>query len=618
MNMFGLLLFVVVVLGYFLQLRQWGVVAYLGWITSFWVITLILYVFAMLGYFQLGIYLVTAFGVSLFVIQVALRAMHKVQGDGLHVHIFDVWIIVGGLLIAFTLQGMTMVHYDNFSHWATIVKFMFFEQRLPGVEDTLISFSSYPIGNALFNNYFINLVGYSSGNMLVAQFIYLWGAVFSIFEFLKDKKRVLFSAMICMVITLTMFANVEIGFNNLLVDYVIAAVTVAGFVGAYVYGEKHPYLQAGHVFLASANLLLIKNSGAFFVALLFINYFVALCVYPKGKQWSFKRVVTIVGRWLLVVGLSVTPFLVWLNHVKSTFTTSKHQLDANAFSGQLNAEGVEYMQEIAGRMLDASLQWSSLSTRGIVFINIAMFTIWLWMRLIKRKTHLLAQLVLLDVVFMIYYLSIFAMYLVSMPYDEAIVLAGFERYLSTVVILLLLWAVGMVTRTLDDNLYERNYDKRDLKSFRTLRNKKFYQRSAFTLLFFSIIGLNAEIGRLQYNAGEAGDKLPVQLNKLVPEELTYNDKKVLLVDVNVEDIASYYAGFVGKYYFFSANVDAQEAFDYSPEEFKGLMNEYDYVMLMPDHETYEKLAKITYHQDLKPGLYEVRPDKLVAVDSIVK
>lgn len=549
-------------------------------------------------------------------IQIVLRALRKVPGDGLHVHIFDVWMILGGLVIAITLQQQTMVHYDNFSHWATIVKFMFFEQRLPGASDALISFSSYPVGTSLFNNYFINMVGYSSGNMLVAQFIYIWAAVYSVFEFLKDKKRVLFSAIVCSVITLTMFANVEIGFNNLLVDYVIAAVTVAGFVGACVYGEHHPWLQASHVFLASANLLLIKNSGAFFVAVLLINYFVALCVYPKGKAWSAKRVVSIVTRWLVVVGLSVTPFLVWLNHVKSTFTSSKHQLDAAAFSGQLNAEGVEYMQDIAQRMIDASMQWSSLSTRGMLFINISIFIIWLWMRLRKQHTLLLYQLLLLDVIFILYYLSIFAMYLVSMPYDEAIVLAGFERYLSTVVILLLLWGAGMVARTLDDNLYERDYEQRDLKSFRTLRNKKIYQRTAFALLFFSVIGVNAEIGRLRFNDSLNDQSLPVQLANMVPEETTYNDKRVLLVDPDDDNVNAYYAGFVGKYFFFSANVDAQEAFDYSTSEFKAHNNEYDYVMLMPGHETYEKLTQMTYNQKITPGLYQVTNNKLVAVDEM--
>lgn len=565
---------------------------------------------------QLGVYVVTGIGLILFIVQVILRALRKVDGAGLHIHIFDVWVVLGGIVIAVTLQQQTMVHYDNFSHWATIVKFMFFEQRLPGGSDALISFSSYPVGTSLFNNYFINMVGYSSGNMLVAQFIYIWAALYSVFEFLQDKKRVLFSAIVCSVITLTMFANVEIGFNNLLVDYVIAAVTVAGFVGACVYGEKHPWLQAGHVFLASANLLLIKNSGAFFVAILLINYLIALCVYPKGKAWSFKRVVSIVTRWLVIAGLSVTPFVIWLKHVKATFTASKHQLDASAVSGQFNGQDVAYMQDIWQRMIDASLQWSSLSTRGMLFINISMLVIWLWMRVLKKRTLLLYQLLLLDVVFILYYLSIFAMYLVSMPYDEAVVLAGFERYLSTVVILLLLWGAGMVVRTLDDNLYERNYDKRNLKSFRILRNKKIYQRTAFALLFFSIIGINAEVGRLRFNAGVNETKLPVQLAKMVPEEITYNDKRVLLVDPEQNDVDAYYAGFVGKYFFFSANVDAQEAFDYSMAEFKAHNNEYDYVMLMPGHETYEKLAQMTYHQKITPGLYQVTNNKLVAVDEM--
>lgn len=613
MNLFGLLLFVVVVMGYFFKLREWGVAAYLGWITSFLVMTLILYLFAMLGYVQTGIYVVTGIGIVLFLRHLILRALNKISSGGLHVHVFDVWMILAGILLGVTLQQVSLVHYDNYSHWATIVKFMYFEQRIPGASDALISFSSYPIGNALFNNYIVNLIGFSEGNMLLAQFIYIWAAVFSIFECLKDQKRVLFSGILCFVIAISMLANVEIGFNNLLVDYVLAAVTLAGLLGVYVYRDQ-PWLQASHVFLASANLLLIKNSGAFFVALILINYLVASFVYPADQSKSIKHRLRLIFRWFMVSAVSVVPFVVWLNHVKSTFTSSKHQLDAAAFSGQLNAEGLDYMRDIAQRMLDASLQWSSLSTLVMLGINVVMFTTWFVLLYKGRPSILLKQLVLLDFVFVLYYISIFAMYLVSMPYDEAIVLAGYERYLSTIVILLLFLAAGMLVRTLDDNLYERNYDKRDLKSFRVLKNKRLYQRTAFMLWFFAIIGVNAELGKIQFNERLNAKSLPVWIDKVTPEEFTYNDKHVLLVDAVSEEVTSYYAGFVGKYYFFSPNVDAQEAFDYSPEDFKKHNADYDYVLLLEGHETYEKLTKKVYNQELTPGLYQVQSDKLVRVD----
>lgn len=613
MNLFGLLLFVVVVLGYFFKLREWGVAAYLGWITSFWVMTLVLYVFAMLGYVQMGIYAVSVIGVILFLRHIILRALNKISSAGLHVHVFDVWMIVAGILLAVTLQQVSLVHYDNYSHWATIVKFMYFEQRIPGASDALISFSSYPIGNALFNNYVVNLIGFSEGNMLLAQFIYIWAAVFSIFECLKDQKRVLFSGILCFVITVSMIANVEIGFNNLLVDYVIAAVTLAGLLGVYVY-RNQPWLQASHVFLASANLLLIKNSGAFFVILILINYLVASFVYPTDQSKSIKHRFMLIVRWLVVSALSALPFMVWLKHVKSTFTSSKHQLDAAAFGGQLNAEGLDYMRDIAQRMLDASLQWSSLSTLVMVGINVVLLTVWIVLKYMGRRSIILNQLLLLDFVFVLYYISIFAMYLVSMPYDEAIVLAGYERYLSTIVILLLFLAGGMLVRTLDDNLYERNYVKRNLKSFHSLKNKRLYQRTAFVLWFFAIIGVNAELGKIQFNERLNERSLPVWIEKVTPEEFTYNDKRVLLVDAVSDEVTSYYAGFVGKYYFFSPNVDAQEAFDYSPEEFKQHNSDYDYVLLLEGHETYEKLAKKVYNQELTPGLYQVQSNKLVRVE----
>ncbi|MHD0292145.1 glycosyltransferase family 2 protein [Weissella tructae] len=369
------------------------------------------------------------------------------------------------------------------------------------------------------------------------------------------------------------------------------------------------------VIQSSRNMRIFWNRKlSFNNRLILINYLVASFVYPADQSKSIKHRLRLIFRWFMVSAVSVVPFVVWLNHVKSTFTSSKHQLDAAAFSGQLNAEGLDYMRDIAQRMLDASLQWSSLSTLVMLGINVVMFTTWFILLYKGRPSILLKQLVLLDFIFVLYCISIFAMYLVSMPYDEAIVLAGYERYLSTIVILLLFLAAGMLVRTLDDNLHERNYDKRDLKSFRVLKNKRLYQRTAFMLWFFAIIGVNAELGKIQFNERLNAKSLPVWIDKVTPEEFTYNDKHVLLVDAVSEEVTSYYAGFVGKYYFFSPNVDAQEAFDYSPEDFKKHNADYDYVLLLEGHETYEKLTKKVYNQELTPGLYQVQSDKLVRVD----
>ncbi|RRJ66717.1 hypothetical protein EHV15_30140 [Paenibacillus oralis] len=60
---------------------------------------------------------------------------------------------------------------------------------------------------------------------------------------------------------------------------------------------------------------------------------------------------------------------------------------------------------------------------------------------LKKKWNLWKVLIALDVMVVLYYAGILALYLFSMPLDEAIRLAGFERYASSIVVL---FAGGLV------------------------------------------------------------------------------------------------------------------------------------------------------------------------------
>jgi len=119
-------------MGYNGSIRRLGVSPYLAWITSILVQILLDYVFAMLGLLRLGLRLVTLFGVLLLVIRLILGHYGKGALKFEGVHSFDFWMVSLGLVMAYELYHSPLVHYDNFSHWAVIVKFLTFTGRLPG------------------------------------------------------------------------------------------------------------------------------------------------------------------------------------------------------------------------------------------------------------------------------------------------------------------------------------------------------------------------------------------------------------------------------------------------------------------------------------------------------
>ena len=54
----------------------------------------------------------------------------------------------------------------------------------------------------------------------------------------------------------------------------------------------------------------------------------------------------------------------------------------------------------------------------------------------KYRKNIFKSLLLLDILAFLYYLAVGVMYIVSMPYEEALYLAGFGRYMLTLIITL--------------------------------------------------------------------------------------------------------------------------------------------------------------------------------------
>ncbi len=308
----------------------------------------------------------------------------------------------------------------------------------------------------------------------------------------------------------------------------------------------------------------------------------------------------------------------WNQHVHNTFTTiSKHQISAQAYQQQLHHEGNAVVIKIGHRFLDQILNWHALSTRGVLLINAGLLIGWIVITfLMHHKNPLLKTLFAIDVSFLIYYGSVFAMYLVSMPYAEAIQLDGLERYLSSMVILNLLLGAMVLAVVMDQAMFEQRIGRRGVRSFKNVFTKNLYQLTALVLMIFSTILMFSEINGIEYNNTLGKEQLPVQLKQIAQPSMTYNHRKILLVDPHTNDVNNYYAGYVGRYYFFSDKVVGQENFMMDPATFKKTVAAYQYVALPEWHRTFTVMLQKTYHQSYKTGLYRVTSRGLRRVQKI--
>lgn len=604
----GFTLYSVGLLGYNNTVRRFGVSPYLSWITAISIQILMLYVFAMIGFLNQGIKFITYLGIVLTIFWIIIGIFKKFQLKFEGIHLFDFWMVTLGIITGNVLWNSPLVHYDNFSHWAVMVKFITFTGHLPGASDKLISFTSYPPATALYITQFVHWVGFSDGKMLVGQFLLIWAAAYAIFAALRDRSRALTSFLLCLTLAVSFVFNVAIRLNNLLVDYVLPILTIAALVGIFIY-RKHPILLSTHVSIFVAVLFLVKNSATFYVIMIAIYF---LYILITNHHWKLRRLLTIPLQWIISLGIGYLPFAWWNWHVKTTFPISKHQISAQAYSKQLSGESHTELVKIGHKFINQILSLNSLSTKGIILINVILIVTWLFILLRKQqKNNLLGVALLLDIIFVAYYVSLFGMYILSMPYAEAIQLDGFERYMGSIVILNLFIGAICFVREIDRQQFEQNFQKRNTQAFKSAWTKNIYQLATLVVTFFSITMMYSEMTGTKFTNEMNHNTLPLQMKRISKPWYHLNHHKVLIVDPEVVDVNDYYAGYVGRYYYFTDKAVGQENFMMTPEQFKQTVESYEYVAIPESHQTFTTLTQKVFHQRVVTGLFKVTKDGLV-------
>src|SRR5699024_8009522 len=85
--------------------------------------------------------------------------------------------ILGGLYFLFLLSNQELVHYDNFSHWGTVVKEIFLNNALPTEWTHISDFTNYPPGTAIFIYYFMKATFPSEGMALFGQYLIISSSI---------------------------------------------------------------------------------------------------------------------------------------------------------------------------------------------------------------------------------------------------------------------------------------------------------------------------------------------------------------------------------------------------------------------------------------------------------
>jgi len=600
-----LLAFLLSAAGYVAVARAyWKITARASYIFVFSAQALIMYFAGLAGVLSYAAYALFGGGIVAFVAMIINKkialAFNRTSLNATNL----AFVVVFGAITASLLETL-FVHYDNFSHWAVVVKYMLVTDKIPDAASAIIDFKSYPLGSSSFLYYVGRIVGNSQGIMLAGQSILLFASFYAVFGAIRDLKRFLLVALLGLGCSVMAFFNISIRINNLLVDFLLPTLALAS-IGILLV-ERNKFFTACLAVLPVLGLLtIVKNTGIIFALFGFV-FLIYRAVQFQHADAKLRRFF-----WgaLLTIVLSLVPLILWNVHTSLAFPSDagKFSYDFQTLSSFSIDKTPAQIQYIVQLFLYTTLSLTQLPTLGFVIFNGVAIIAFLIARFgFHKKWKLLGTLLLLDLAVVLYYGGILAMYILSMPIDEALRLAGFDRYASSMILFLMGGVSMRLTMDMEDSFYFQQGERRDYRAFKSLTSKNMYQTA--TVLFSLAAGLIlvSEFNGMNHMREAYHETLPARVSAVTGDNwhAPDNDTRYLFYSSDAgNEVTSYELPYVGRYFLFASQVDAVSEF--TDDAFMGQIQTYDKFVILES--TPQIRVYMRKHANLpgEVGIYDVR------------
>ncbi len=600
----GILL--IVIFGYLLLLKdRLQVTPMFGWIVVFSSIGCLVYLAGIASLLLQAVYGITAVGILLFIYYAIIGKLHLLFGAQ-SLRILNILFVIVFLYLGYSMYNTRYMHYDNFSHWGLVVKYMLAYDRIPDAAAKIIDFKTYPLGSSSFLYYVCRIAGSREDVMLLAQLALLFAGFYAMFGVIKDKKRFLLISIMALLCSSMTYFNIAIRTNNLLVDFLMPILGLAGIAILFAYrAETKKGILLSLPILAF--LIAIKNSGVFFAAICFA-YMMYLCVSAYNGNWKRKA-----GNLLLaavVIGLSLAPMFIWSAHTKAEFPgeLTKHTMSFENFESVFGEKTPEVVTTIITNYRNAVFNIRSLPTLGIVLYHVLAILSYSIARFgLRKRWHLLTVLIWIDVAAVIYFIGILAMFLFTMPEAEALILAGYERYASSMVMFMIGALAIVCVHDVESSFYIQQGAKRDYRAFKSLVTKTIYEYATTACIALTSIILLSEINGMNSMKEAYQTSLPGQVLALTGERWDQVSSKKYLFYASDADrqISDYYLQYIGKYYLFTPFVDATSAVK-DHTAFIDKLQSYQFLVIVESNVELESFMRQEFGAKLDAGIYDVQ------------
>jgi len=348
-------------------------------------------------------------------------------------------VSLAGIVLVFSLlYGKVAGHFDNFTHWALIVKHLLSAHTLPTAADAVITYTNYPVGSAMWIYYVVSCIGVATEDMwLFAQGLYMVFCLQTLFV-VSDAAAGRVRHFITVLFVL-LYANCMLSYNisiyNLLVDTMLPlhAVALTVFVGyeCCQMEENRLVIHRGlrlNLWGLIPMLCMttqIKNSGAVFLVLP-----VTVMIYAACRS-ELKRHVPAL---LLAIAAIALCMFGW---------SLRHRMVFGENGGR-HAASMSLLKENPGDALTIAYAMlkSMFSGKDMLYLLAPLLLAFTASMLAEEGAAdmFLKVFAACTAMYALYTIGLLGMYLISMPRQEALALAGFDRYRKS----MLIWVHAMI------------------------------------------------------------------------------------------------------------------------------------------------------------------------------
>lgn len=401
--------------------------------------TLLVFLGGIVGCLDGVVLIVHLAGILLFICAIVLKRFR----NALHDVIKDPGIIffyVGAIVVFLLLSNSMHGHYDEFSHWGTIVKDMFNSHGFPA-DGSIVSrvgyFVNYPPATASFIYWADSLLGYTEGHAIVAQNILLLSALSALFGAIRRPaygSEVVLCALVALASLFVIESDLAL-FQTLLTDVVMGALVVAAVL-LVVFNRQNLFRA---VLLATPVITVasfVKDNGKLYLALFLLVVLVFAFAQRKNTVAQLGEKKAIASALLCLV-IPCAVFLVlntlWSAHVNEAFAAGFNSGKFAVSADKLLGGPIEDIAVIAQRVIYEAFFFKP--SRSVIFWGLNIMAIGI---ILVGKKHgaVRSDLMCLTLIgngaIFVTCLALVVLYSFFMPAGESkSELAGFTRYYGT-------------------------------------------------------------------------------------------------------------------------------------------------------------------------------------------